>query len=167
MKCHSGLHDFPCRICARSRGFARFAARVPRALDRAQNRRHWPELRGGGETDAGVDAKGVSAIGGMGRQFATKSGMGSGSEPERARLKLTHPGVRNALSARPFCGVSCRKMWHPILTGFSMNTVADRAPNAAQPQVPRLSTPRYPAPIRRQILPTRCKPLQRETRRTR
>ncbi|MBI1339323.1 hypothetical protein GC169_03810 [bacterium] len=45
------------------------------------------------------------------RQFAAQSGMRLGSEPERARLKLTHPWVRNALSANQFFGASCRKLW--------------------------------------------------------
>lgn len=45
MKCLLGHAYFPCRNCLWSRVFDRFAARVSRALDRAQFRRHFLEFQ--------------------------------------------------------------------------------------------------------------------------
>ncbi|MEO0751553.1 MAG: hypothetical protein AAFY25_07085 [Pseudomonadota bacterium] len=45
------------------------------------------------------------------RQFAAKGGMGSDSEPERARLKDVRTRPSKSLSAHQFFGALCRKMW--------------------------------------------------------
>ncbi len=119
MKCHLGHGDFPCRFCARSRGFARFAARVPRALDRAQNRRQLPELRDVGAVGTRAPGEGLSANGGMFRHGAANCGTGFSSEPERARLKDVRTRPSNALSAHHYFGALCRKMWCTVF-GYSL-----------------------------------------------
>jgi hypothetical protein len=125
MKCHLGHTVCPCRFCTRSRGYARFAARVPRALDRAQNRRHRPEFRDVGAGGTRAPGERFSANGGMVRHGAANGGTGMSSEPERARLKDVRTRPANPLSAHHYFGALCRKLWctvfcySPVFVGLS------------------------------------------------
>lgn len=75
MKRRLGHSHFVWRICVRSRGFARFAARVPRTLDRSEIRRRRQEIGDGETARAFAFSQGIcrlAASAGMMRQVGAE-----------------------------------------------------------------------------------------------